>query len=83
MEPAQRSGLLGRFAGLVAGRGKVVDLRFEEVARRSGAFGVQEPRSIGAELEPGRYLMRVTVRTPRTAAEATASAPLIVNDRER
>jgi GWxTD domain-containing protein len=78
IRPAEAQGVFDRIRGLF-GRGRTIELTFDDAARPSvGKYGVQEVRSIGADLAPGRYTMTVLVTDLGTNRTTQRSAPLNV-----
>lgn len=79
IRPAEGSGLLSGITRLFGGRKNEIDLRFEDVATTPGPNGLQYLREVGAELEPGRYIVTVTVRDTEAGGESTRETRLDVN----
>jgi GWxTD domain-containing protein len=78
IRPAEAQGVFDRIRSLF-GRGRTIELTFDDAAGASdGRFGIQEVRSIGAELSPGRYTMTVIVTDLSGNRTAQRSAPLNV-----
>src|SRR5690606_26519922 len=78
--PGRDESLLRRLADLVADRSALV-LEFEEQARTDADRVTRVEREFAAELEPGSYVVTITVRNTRTAESVTRETNLIVLER--
>ncbi len=79
VEPTEGGGIFGAIKKLFGGSGETIRLSFQDVApaeRFRG--GVQELRDLQAELDPGRYRLRVRITEVGTERTVTAERMFLV-----
>lgn len=72
VDPVGRGGPFNAIKRLLGFGGPRVDLRFDERAELAADGSVREIRTLGTDLPPGRYRMRVTVDNVRTGERASS-----------
>ncbi|MEO5509862.1 MAG: hypothetical protein ABIV28_02040 [Longimicrobiales bacterium] len=76
--PKESGGITGAIKS-VFGKRRGVEFHFDDVASSSSdMYGLQQLRSIGADLDPGQYDISVTITNVDTQVVATRKAKLIV-----